>query len=126
MEAIMKLFLWMILCAVLPTSANATFTHWKLGEEIAVASLCRDQKSIIELARADQVNEEAALKTFASLASRGLCVVFDKHRSFTVVKKLFNYRDFYGRNSFVLEVVNNKTLGFRGYVMAQAPVRSSI
>ena len=90
-EAIMKLILWMILCVVLPTSANATFIQWELGEEIAVASLCRDQKSIIELARADQVNEEAALKAFASLASRGLCVVFDQHRSFTVVKKLFKY-----------------------------------
>tara|TARA_B100000676_G_scaffold59675_1_gene58935 strand:- start:767 stop:1135 length:369 start_codon:yes stop_codon:yes gene_type:complete len=122
----MKLILWMILCVVLPTSANATFIQWELGEEIAVASLCRDQKSIKELARADQVNEEAALKAFASLASRGLCVVFDQHRSFTVVKKLFKYKDFYGRNSFVLEVVNKKIMGFRGYVMAQAPVRPSI
>ena len=122
----MKLIFWMILCVALPTSAYATFTQWKLGEEIAVASLCRDQKSIIELARADQVNEEAALKAFSSLAARGLCVVFDKHRSFTVVKKLFKYKDFYGRNSFVLEVVNNKIMGFRGYVMAQAPARPSI
>ena len=122
----MKLISWLILCVILPTTVNATLAQWKLGEEIAVASLCRDQKSITELARADQVNEEAALKAFASLASRGLCIVFDKHRNFTVVKKLFKYKDFYGRNSFVLEVVNNGTLGFRGYVMAQAPVRPSI
>ena len=111
---------------MLAASANAKFIQWELGEDIGVASLCRNQDAIMELARADQIDEEAALNAFASLTARGLCVVFDEHRKFTVVKTLFKYKDFNGRKSFVLEVVNNKITGFRGYVMAQAPVRSSI
>ena len=122
----MKFVLCLIFCVLLAASANAKFIQWELGEDIGVVSLCRNQDAIMELARADQVDEEAALKAFASLTSRGLCVVFDEHRSFTVVKTLFKYKDFNGRKSFVLEVVNNKITGFRGYVMAQAPVRPSI
>ena len=122
----MKFILCLTFCVMLAASANANFIQWELGEDIGVASLCRNQDAIMELARADQVDEEAALKAFASLTSRGLCVVFDEHRSFTVVKTLFKYKDFNGRKSFVLEVVNNKITGFRGYVMAQAPVRPFI
>ena len=80
----------------------------------------------MDLARADQLDEAHVIKTFASFASSGLCVTFDDHSPFTVVKTLHNYKDFKGHKSFVLEVVSNKILGFRGYVMARAPKRPSI
>jgi len=122
----MRFIFLCIFCVMTSNSAGAYFIKWELGEDIGVASLCRDQNAIMELARADQVDEAAALKTFASLTSRGLCIVFNEHRNFTVVKTLHKYQDFRGRNSFVLEVVSNRVLGFRGYVMAQGPVRPSI
>ena len=122
----MSFIFLLILSAMTPHSASANFIKWEIGEDIGVASLCRDQNAIMELARADQVDEAAALKTFASLTSRGLCIVFNEHINFTVVNTLHRYQDFKGHNSFVLEVVSNRVLGFRGYVMAQAPVRPSI
>ena len=80
----------------------------------------------MDLARADQSDEARVMETFAFHASSGLCVVFDKHSPFTVVKTIHKYQDFTGNKSFVLEVVSNKMLGFRGYVMARAPKRPSI
>tara|TARA_S200000501_G_scaffold202805_1_gene190774 strand:+ start:500 stop:868 length:369 start_codon:yes stop_codon:yes gene_type:complete len=118
--------LLLLLLVIVPTSTSAQFIRWEVGEGIGVATLCRDKNTIMELARADQSDEARVMETFASHASRGLCVVFDKHSPFTVVKTIHKYQDFTGNKSFVLEVVSNKMLGFRGYVMARAPKRPSI
>ena len=118
--------LLLVLLAIVPTSTSAQFIRWEVGEDIGVATLCRDKNTIMELARADQSDEARVMETFASHASRGLCVVFNKHSPFTVVKTIHKYQDFTGHKSFVLEVVSNKVLGFRGYVMARAPKRPSI
>ena len=118
--------LLLLLLVIVPTSTSAQFIRWEVGEGIGVATLCRDKNTIMELARADQSDEARVMETFASHASRGLCVVFDKHSPFTVVKTIHKYQDFTGHKSFVLEVVSNKVLGFRGYVMARAPKRPSI
>ena len=117
------LFLFLLM---FPTSAGAQYIKWEVGEDIGVATLCRDKNTIMDLARADQLDEAHVMETFASFASNGLCVTFDDHSPFTVVKTLHNYKDFKGHKSFVLEVVSNKILGFRGYVMARAPKRPSI
>ena len=119
-------FILLFLFITLPTSANAQYIKWELGEDIGVATLCRDKNTIMDLARADQLDEAHVMETFASFASSGLCVTFDDHSPFTVVKTLHKYQDFKGHKSFVLEVVSNKILGFRGYVMARAPTRPSI
>ena len=118
--------LLLLLLVIVPTSTSAQFIRWEVGEDIGVATLCRDKNTIMELARADQSDEARVMETFASHASRGLCVVFNKHSPFTVVKTIHKYQDFTGNKSFVLEVVSNKVLGFRGYVMARAPKRPSI
>ena len=118
--------LLLLLLVIVPTSTSAQFIRWEVGEGIGVATLCRDKNTIMDLARADQSDEARVMETFPSHASRGLCVVFDKHSPFTVVKTIHKYQDFTGNKSFVLEVVSNKMLGFRGYVMARAPKRPSI
>ena len=118
--------LLLLLLVIVPTSTSAQFIRWEVGEGIGVATLCRDKNTIMDLARADQSDEARVMETFASHASRGLCVVFDKHSPFTVVRTIHKYQDFTGHKSFVLEVVSNKVLGFRGYVMARAPKRPSI
>ena len=122
----MKHILGLLLCLISFSSTQARSIQWELGEDIGVASLCRDRDAIMDLVRADQVNESTAVNVFASLASNGRCVVFDKHRDFTVVKTLHKYLNFAGRKSFVLEVVSNNVIGFRGFVMAEAPERPSI
>ena len=122
----MKYILGLLLCLISHSPAQAKFIQWELGEDIGVASLCRDRDAIMDLVRADQVDEATAVNVFASLASNGRCVVFDKHRDFTVVKTLHRYLNFAGRKSFVLEVVSNNVIGFRGFVMAEAPERPSI
>lgn len=106
--------------------AQANFVQWEFGEDIGIASLCRDRDAIMDLVRADQVDEATAVNVFASLASHGRCVVFDEHRAFTVVGTLHKYQNFNGRKSYVLEVVSNNVMGFRGFVMAEAPERLSI
>ena len=122
----MTYILGLLFCLIPFGLAQAIPTQWELGEDIGVASLCRDRDAIMDLARADQVDEATAVNVFASLASHGRCVVFDKHRAFTVVKTLHNYLNFNGRKSYVLEVVSNNVMGFRGFVMAEAPGRPSI
>ena len=122
----MRYSLLLIFLIMLPTSAGAQYIKWEVGEDIGVATLCRDKNTILDLARADQLDEALVMETFASFTSRGLCVTFDEHSPFTVVKTLHKYEDFKGHKSFVLEVVSNKVLGFRGYVMARAPKRPSI
>ena len=122
----MRYSLLFLFLMMFPTSAGAQYIKWEVGEDIGVATLCRDKNTIMDLARADQLDEAHVIKTFASFASSGLCVTFDDHSPFTVVKTLHNYQDFKGHKSFVLEVVSNKILGFRGYVMARAPKRPSI
>ena len=116
----------LFLLIILPTSAGAQYLKWEVGEGIGVATLCRDKNTIMDLARADKSDEALVMETFASFASSGLCVAFDEHRPFTVVKTVYRYEDFKGYKSFVLEVISNKMLGFRGYVMARAPKRPSI
>jgi hypothetical protein len=118
--------LLLLLLIIVPTSASAQYIKWEVGEDIGVATLCRDKSTIMDLARADQSDEARVMETFASHASSGLCVIFVEHSPFTVVKTIHKYRDFTGHKSFVLEVVSNKVLGFRGYVMARAPKRPSI
>ena len=122
----MRYSLLFLFLMMFPTSAGAQYIKWEVGEDIGVATLCRDKNTIMDLARADQLDEAHVIKTFASFASSGLCVAFDDHSPFTVVKTLHKYQDFKGHKSFVLEVVSNKILGFRGYVMARAPKRPSI
>ena len=122
----MRYSLLFLFLMMFPTSAGAQYIKWEVGEDIGVATLCRDKNTIMDLARADQLDEAHVIKTFASFASSGLCVTFDDHSPFTVVKTLHKYQDFKGHKSFVLEVVSNKILGFRGYVMARAPKRPSI
>ena len=122
----MKYILGLLLCLISFSPAQSSFIQWELGEDIGVASLCRDRDAIMDLVRADQVGEARAVNVFAFLASNGRCVVFDKHREFTVVKTLHKYLNFAGRKSYVLEVVSNNVIGFRGFVMAEAPERPSI
>ena len=122
----MRYILLLFLFITLPTSANAQYIKWELGEDIGVATLCRDKNTIMDLARADQLAEAKVMETFASFASRGLCLAFNNHQPFTVIKTIHKYEDFKGHKSFVLEVISNKVLGFRGYVMARAPKRPSI
>ena len=122
----MRYSLLLLLLIMLPISADAQYIKWEIGEDIGVATLCRDKNTIMDLARADQLDESQVMEAFASFASSGLCVIFKKHSPFTVVKTLYKYDDFKGHKSFVLEVVSNKILGFRGYVMARAPNRPSI
>ena len=122
----MRYSLLFLFLMMFPTSAGAQYIKWEVGEDIGVATLCRDKNTIMDLARADQLDEAHVMETFASFASSGLCVTFDDHSPFTVVKTLHKYQDFKGHKSFVLEVVSNKILGFRGYVMARAPKRPSI
>ncbi len=106
--------------------AQANPIQWELGEDISVASLCRDRDVIMDLVRADQVDEATAINVFAPLAYHGRCVVFDKHRAFTVAGTLHKYLNFNGRKSYVLKVVSNNVMGFRGFVLAEVPERPSI
>ena len=115
-----------VLFTMFPFTADANYIKWEDGEDIGVAALCRDKNTIMDLAQADKLDEALVTERFASFASNGLCVTFDKHSPFTVVKTIYNYEDFKGQNSFVLEVVSNFIFGFRGYVMARAPKRPSI
>ena len=117
------LFLFLMM---FPISAGAQYIKWEVGEDIGVATLCRDKNTIMDLARADQLAEAKVMETFASFASRGLCLAFKNHQPFTVIKTIHKYEDFKGHKSFVLEVISNKGIGFRGYVMARAPKRPSI
>ena len=122
----MRYILLLFLFITLPTSANAQYIKWELGEDIGVATLCRDKNTIMDLARADQLAEAKVMETFASFASRVICLDFENHQPFTVVKTVHKYEDFKGNKSFVLEVISNQIFGFRGYVMARAPKRPSI
>ena len=122
----MRYIFLLLLFVALPASANAQYIKWKLGEDIGVATLCRDKNTIMDLARADELAAAKVMETFASFASRGLCLAFENHQPFTVVKTVHKYEDFKGYKSFVLEVISNQIFGFRGYVMARAPKRPSI
>ena len=92
----------LLMLLMVPSSLNAQYIKWEVGEDIGVTTLCRDKNTIMHLARADQSNEALVLETFASFASTGLCVAFNEHSPFTVVKTLYNYEDFNGQDSFCL------------------------
>jgi hypothetical protein len=90
--------------------------QWKPGELIAVVSICKDEQTILRVARADTISEEKVLSLIHELNTIELCLSFPQPILFTIKSLLIEYKDFNGIDSLVLGV-NGSGDNFLGWVL---------
>ena len=102
LATLMSVFL--LVCA--PSAVAYNDREWTAGDLISVGLVCKDEKSILEIVRADVTSEELVLMTMSQSIMMGVCVTFEGAMRFLVQKALVHYKDHAGRASVVLGVGN--------------------
>ena len=102
LATLMSVFL--LVCA--PSAVAYNDREWTAGDLISVGLVCKDEKSILEIVRADVTSEELVLMTMSQSIMMGVCITFEGAMRFLVQKALVHYKDHAGRASVVLGVGN--------------------
>tara|TARA_R100001377_G_scaffold34393_1_gene18924 strand:- start:233 stop:631 length:399 start_codon:yes stop_codon:yes gene_type:complete len=98
-------------------NSSGKIKEWSNGDLIAVVSICRDEETILKVARADTISEEKVISIIRGLNAVGECLRLSKPLLFHIESSLIAYKDFNGIDSLVLGV-NGKTDNFLGFVLA--------
>jgi len=98
-------------------NSSGKIKEWSNGDLIAVVSICRDEETILKVARADTISEEKVISIIRGLNAVGECLRLSEPLLFHIESSLIAYKDFNGIDSLVLGV-NGKTDNFLGFVLA--------
>jgi hypothetical protein len=111
--------IWIFLIVLILSPTNSLAKKWSIGDSVSVRSICKYERDILLITRADTHSKAAVLNIMNSMISVGRCIVFPVHIHFKVEQVIITYKDFRKRNSAVLKVYMMAKKSFKGYVIAQ-------
>ena len=94
--------LCMLLC--IPNAAADANRVWEKGATIVTSYVCRDEKAIMKLVKADMKSEKEVLASMYALTSLNRCVGLPMPLPFYVLDLLVEYKDFRKINTLVFSV----------------------
>ena len=117
----MKLLVGLTLAAcfaILPSCVTAEEV-WKKGNKVAAFFICREEKSIMEIALADSKSRDEFIGEITKKRITSKCVALRPPVLFVVDEVLGNYKDYEKKNTTILKIVPQINNGFIGYIVAR-------
>ena len=117
----MKLLVGLTLAAcfaILPSCVTAEEV-WKKGNKVAAFFICREEKSIMEIALADSKSRDQFIGEVTKKRMDRKCVALRPPVLFVVDEVLGNYKDYEKKNTTILKIVPPVNNGFIGYIVAR-------
>ena len=104
--------------AILPSCVTAEEV-WKEGDKVAAFFICREEKSIMEIAFADSKSKDEFIGEITKKRITSKCVALRPPVLFVVDKVLGSYKDYEKNNTTILKIVPPVNNGFIGYIVAR-------
>ena len=117
----MKLLVGLTLAAcfaILPSCVMAEEV-WKKGNKVAAFFICREEKSIMEIALADSKSRDQFIGEVTKKRIGRECVALKPPVLFVVDEVLGSYKDYEKKNTTILKIVPQINNGFIGYIVAR-------
>ena len=117
----MKLLIGLTLAAcfaILPSCATAEEV-WEKGNKVAAFFICREEKSIMEIALADSKSRDQFIGEVTKKRIGRECVALRPPVLFVVDEVLGSYKDYEKKNTTILKIVPQINNGFIGYIVAR-------
>ena len=117
----MKLLISLTLAAcfaILPSCVTAEEV-WKKGNKVATFFICREEKSIMEIALADSKSRDQFIGEVTKKRMDRKCVALRPPVLFVVDEVLGSYKDYEKKNTTILKIVPQINNGFIGYIVAR-------
>jgi len=104
----------------IPNAAADANRVWKKGDTIVTSYVCRDEKAIMKLVKADMKSEKEVLASMYALTGLNRCVGLPMPLPFYVLDLLADYKDFRKINTVVFSVAKiTEPNTHVGYVLAE-------
>jgi hypothetical protein len=104
--------------AILPSCVMAEEV-WKEGDKVAAFFICREEKSIMEIALADSKSKDEFIVEITKKRITSKCVALRPPVLFVVDRVLGSYKDYEKNNTTILKIVPPVNNGFIGYIVAR-------
>ena len=117
----MKLLIGLTLAAcfaILPSCVTAEEV-WKKGNKVAAFFICKEEKSIMEVALADSKSRNQFIGEVTKKRITSKCVALRPPVLFVVDEVLGSYKDYEKKNTTILKIVPPVNNGFIGYIVAR-------
>tara|TARA_Y100000356_G_scaffold30157_1_gene21949 strand:+ start:133 stop:513 length:381 start_codon:yes stop_codon:yes gene_type:complete len=117
----MKLLISLTLAAcfaILPSCTTAEEV-WKKGNKVAAFFICREEKSIMEIALADSKSRDQFIGEVIKKRIGRECVALRPPVLFIVDEVIGSYKDYEKSNTTILKIVPPVNNGFIGYIVAR-------
>ena len=111
--------LTLIACFTILPSCVTAKEIWKEGDKVAAFFICREEKSIMEIALADSKSRDEFIGEITKKRITSKCVALRPPVLFVVDEVLGSYKDYEKINTTILKIVPPVNNGFIGYIVAR-------